>query len=247
MNFHVSLTVRVLDDYTGKSIENFLSVMIQGEKPPIMKNNGYYIFVDLKQTEVMLLQIKHPQYREVLQVIEPSKVIMVSEIIIRLTPNFLYQNLDKITAIRGFAEPLQKVNMRCLTPARPFKLWRDYEWIDYRHVYLYNPRTVQLAGKSFQIENKGINKKEIFKVLGLDYANKWKTIIETPLCSSYPKTDTCLYPIYETYADENGCFLFCIWEEIKKEGRCIISVSSDSHTFMECSIEANKMNDVSFK
>lgn len=244
MNLNVSLVVRVLDDYTGKWMGDHLEVSVAGERPPVVKENGYFVFTGLKRN-YFSLRISHPFYQEMVIPVDLCASELIPELTVRLKPGIRYPGLDKITAVMGFTAPETELRLWCVMSGVPFKLWKDYK--EGNFISIFYPHPVNLAGIHFCINNTMEERREFFRVVRAEYGTKWKYRMEQPLSSGYSKAETGVYPVYEAKADKRGGFLICLWEKIPSGARCFLSTAEKPYETTEIVLQPGTLNRVNLE
>lgn len=209
LTFHVSLVVIPIDDFTGKPITGSnVRVYITGEKPPIVKAEGYRVFVNIQQPCVKV-HCESGLYdpREDIVELKDQPLQMLK---IRLSPNTSYPIPPDTTCVVGNTKPNAHLLLRSKTTESAYKLLYEYshkEEKSKQYMEIYNPLKKELEGKLFYICSKDQTDWEYFKIRGFEQD---KYILETPLQHEYKKIGTDIVPVYETYADKNGDFFLPI-------------------------------------
>ncbi len=208
VSFHASLVVFPVDDFTGKPITgNKVRLFIPGQKPPLIKPDGYYVFINLTEPKVVLhceSGLYHPRSEGIsLEGKEEPFVFML-----RLSPNASYPVPAGTTCVAGTAATGKRVRFQCMDRDSTYKLLYEYQRTKENGSYisLYNPENRQLAGKTFLIRDK--KNQEYFTITGTD-EEEWCRLAE-PLQHDYKKVGSIIFPVYEVCANEAGNFFLLI-------------------------------------
>lgn len=203
----VSLVVAAIDDFNNKPIKgNRIRVWIEGEKPPIQKEEGYYVFVNLQRTD-FILNIEGGLYHKQEIHVESTKLFQYAGKIlkVRMIPNRSYPIPQNTTCIEGKAEKNSMILAYSETYAEPYKLLYPYKTGE-TDIHIFHPEEVDIEGKMMLIKNKDETQVEFFKVE--ENRDKEKSIygLATPLDYDYKKIGTVIYPVYTIETDKNGEF-----------------------------------------
>ena len=210
VSFHVSLVVLLVDDFTGKPITgNKVRIFIPGQKPPLMKSDGYFVFINLTESKVVLhceSGLYHPRSEEIS--LEGTKDLLVFKL--RLSPNASYPIPAGTTCVTGTAVSGKRVRFRCMDGERMYKLLYEYQRTKENGSYisLYNPEHREFAGKTFLIQDKDKKNQEYFTVTGTDEEERCR--LAEPLQHDYKKVGSIIFPVYEVSANEKGNFFLLI-------------------------------------
>jgi len=208
VSFHASLVVIPVDDFTGKPVTGSkVRVFIPGQKPPVVKKEGYYVFINLTEPEVALhceSGLYHPRTEEI-RLGETEELCVFR---IRLSPNASYPIPSGTTCVTGTAVPGRRVRFRCTDGA--YKLLYEYRCAGEGSSYisLYNPEHREFAGKTFLIQDRDKKHREYFTVAGTDEEGRCR--LSEPLQHDYKKVGSIIFPIYEVCANERGDFFLPI-------------------------------------
>ena len=236
INVDVSLVIAPIDDFTGKPISGSkLRVWIEGEKPAIIKSEGYYVFVNLRPEEVTVqleggyfqhqeLHVKIADYRD--------KVIKV-----RMIPSHSYPIPSYATCVQGKVEGKSLVYAYCDSLKNPYKLLYNYDKND-EEVQIFHPDDVDMEGRKLYIKAKDNTEGEVMQLSDLADPEKKSYRLVERLENSYKKIGTVLYPLYVIEPGEKGDFylplpsltdktstmtFFCKGEEDKKIQKELVS------------------------
>jgi len=211
--FQASLVVRLLDDFTGEPVPgNKARVFIAGQKPPIVKDGGYYIFVNLHEKQVRLT-CKGSVYQERTQEIDLARDGEDEAVVIRLLPAAQYPVPSAATCVTGRTYPGSKL-LFWGGEKSGYRLLSDCHAAD-NTVAIYAPRASALVGRAFFLCDKEGTQKQIIKILG-EKKQQYQT--DTELMFDYKKAETAAIPVYEVTADENGEFFLMLSKEQENSG-----------------------------
>lgn len=198
----LSLVVTAVDDFTGSVIMGSQArVWIEGEKPPIKKPEGWYVFLDLPAGEYTVLAEGGFYNRS-------SCVCTIEDgnyknIKIRLTPGRNAPLEAGTCCIEGSTDPKTAVCIRPADRSLSYKLLTDVS-AGADSIGIYHPDGIDIEGKLFCIVSEG--KEEFIRVSSVEKGSRLEYRLHTPLVGSYPKIGTLIYPVSESCADEKGKF-----------------------------------------
>ncbi len=237
VSFRASLVVLLIDDFTGKPILwNQAKVSISGKKLPVIKKDGYRVFLNLKEKEVCLFCESGIYEKKEDRVFLPLEEKVH---IIRLLPNRSYPLPFGNTCVSGRIKP-KEMAVFWEKKKRGYKLLRKYEREENKEeISIYNPEQKNLIGKAFFIQNK--EQREYFRLLE---KKKDGYRMDRSLAHSYPKIGTEITPLYEVQADEWGDFFFPLIGSSKEE-----IVLGGSYFFKEgeWNLKLGSVNEISFE
>lgn len=196
--YETSLVVLPIDDFTGRPVTgSAVSIQLEGEKPAVIKDDGYRIFTNVKNRKPVLISMgglyEPVRIKTDLDARDPEEIM-----VLRLMPGRAYPLPDGMTSVVIGTGP--KRYLQLWTPeGKTFKLSRDYKPEDGREMSLYNPDDESVEGKSFLIRSE--KSEELLHVTSRQ--NK-KVMMGAALSGTYSKTDTTLWPVSEVWADDNG-------------------------------------------
>lgn len=208
--FYVSLAVLVIDDFTGKPIlGNAVRAYIPGQKAPIIKGDGYRVFINIDEDEVELVCEGAAYEKRV------EKILLcdVEEVhIVRLMPNRSYPVVNGTTCVSGHCERAAGL-LFWNKENKGYKLLGDYAASKQEQtINIYNPDRVSLEGKTFLIQSS--QKKEFFRIVG-NFEKEYR--IDRRLSADYSRIGTVIIPVYEVGTDEWGDFFFPLSETGKED------------------------------
>lgn len=212
----VSLVVLPIDDFTERVITGSTLRMYteEGKRPSIRKPDGYHVFCDLTGSTVRIC-VESPLYQK--QIVEFPLGDMAKVYLIRMLPNESYPIPAGATCVRGKLKPDSRIRLFFPEQKKNYKLLYDYTpGGQDDSLALFCPETVQLEGKTLCIKGAG-EEGEFFRVKGQTEEN---CLLEHPLKQGYKKIGTSVYPVYEAYADAEGCFYLPIRSIPTESGSC---------------------------
>lgn len=210
----ISLIVLLIDDFTNEIIlSKHVSVRIEGEQPPIIKNGGYYIFTNLLNQQYTVEMSAFNYQTQIINVNLENFDQEIPIIKVRLIPNKNYVFPENTTSIYGIAAPEQAINIICRKNQKPIRILYDYKKKNGKSIFIFNPFRLNLDSKSFYIEDDQHH--EIFttdKELEKD-----EYILKDELKYEYMKANTKVYFIFQTIGDSEGNYLLPLSNIEKKE------------------------------
>lgn len=203
----VSLVVSAIDDFNNKPISgNKLRVWIEGEKPAIQKEEGYYVFVNL-QREKFVLNLEGGLYHKKQIEIDAEKLSQYAgeTLKVRMMPNRSYPIPANTTCIEGKAAKNQTILAYSETYMEPYKLLYAYQ-SGKKSMNIFHPEDMDIEEKMLFIKNKDETQIEFFKVEKKEEEEKKVYSLHEPLKNSYKKIGTVIYPVFTIQTDKNGEF-----------------------------------------
>lgn len=210
VTFSVSLAVLVIDDFTGKPIlGNAVRAYIPGQKAPIIKSDGYRVFINVEEAEVELI-CESAAYEKRVEKISLRDTEEVH--IVRLMPNRSYPVVNGTTCVSGHSEMADSI-LFWNKGNKGYRLLSDYTASGQEQVIaIYNPDKASLEGKTFLIQDS--QQKEFFRIVG-STGKEYR--IDRSLLADYSKIGTIIIPVYEVGTDEWGDFFFPLSEMGKQD------------------------------
>lgn len=200
-----SLVVQVIDDFTGKPVEgNKVIVSIAGHKYPVVKPDGYRVFVNLRETFFTLV-CQSNIYNQWTGQINLSERDRDDILVIRMNPNGSYPLTDNVTVIAGQTQPWRHFWF-WYQDSKELRLMRDYDsqgQTNRNAIDIYYPEGQEMAGRYFFISEAGEEEKEFFKITGR-VDDQYR--LDRELSRDYRKIGTVIVPVYEITADAKGEF-----------------------------------------
>lgn len=216
----VSAVLLLIDDFTDRPVISIPARVSAGAERALRKPDGYYVFTNLKDSEVSVT-IQTPSYLtqnfpvnlRQLQSDPSSPVVKV-----RVKPGPGYSFPEGTTCLEGRTQPRARVWICGGEGNGTRKLLYDYEKGS-GALSVYCPEKEELEGRAFFIDNGASNGREELRLGARRGEDPLKSgyELETPLKRSYKKIGTKLYPIYETEADDQGRY-FLPARGVDKEG-----------------------------
>lgn len=205
----VSLVVAAIDDFKNKPIRgNKLRVWIEGEKPSIQKEEGYYVFVDLTRRE-FVLNLEGGLYHKQQIYIDSEKLSQYAGKIlkVRMIPNRSYPIPQNTTCIEGKARKNSMILAYSEKYTEPYKLLYEYQFGE-KNINIFHPEDVDIEGKTLLIKSKDEIQQEFFKINEKKEEETKVYGLSIPLSCGYKKIGTSIYPVYTIETDKNGEFYF---------------------------------------
>ena len=203
----LSISVLLTDDLTGEPVKGSNArVWIDGQKPPIKKDDGRSIFVDLPEGEYVLnAEGGFYAHTEVHCKITSGKA---ENITIRLLPNRLYPVSSDTVRIEGKAAPDTVVRIYSSDKAASYKLLSDVKKGS-SVIGIYHGDGINIDGKLMKIispEGKG----EFIRVLATENSERSEYLLGDGLKAAYPKIGTVIVPVSECETDADGDFMLLL-------------------------------------
>lgn len=203
----LSVAVQLLDDLTGMSVRGSNArVWIEGQRPPIKKDDGRSVFVDLPAGEYVLKAEGGFYSRTELECkVSDGRTEYVT---IRLTPNAQYPVPDDIVRIEGKADPGLEIKVFPSDRGSAYKLLSEAEkGSDVLGIYHSGGENIE--GKLLKIISSD-DKSEYFRIMSAAEGDRSEYLLSGKLGSGYPKIGTIIVPVSECTADEKGNFVILI-------------------------------------
>lgn len=205
----VSLAVLLLDDLTGRQITGSNArAWIEKERPPIKKNDGWFVFTDLRPG-------CYTVNAEGGQFILSSKDADVTEgsiqmMVIRLKPGRVYPVPSDCLRVEGRSEPGSAVTIVNCNKSSGFKLLSDCKAGDCT-VSVFHPDGVRLDGRSFRLSGSDGGSEDIFLSESTEPdCRNGSYRLSDPLKYDHSRIGSVLMPAYSATADENGRFFMIL-------------------------------------
>lgn len=244
----VSLIVQVIDDFTEKPLSGSRGrIWIPGNAAPIVKTEGYYVFVNIREPAVEL-HVENPLYHPRQMTVYLAELGRTDPIIkVRLLPNRCYPIPSGTTCIKGKAEPGSQIRVLAREKGKILKLLVEYGGRmsdDRRRLTIYNPDNADLDGRCFLIEDKDKKHSEYFTVARTLEGETKSYLLSQPLLSSYKKIGTSIYPVHITQADEEGNFFLLLSGGTGDRQEYRISAAGTQQVSVQCELQQGKVNEV---
>lgn len=208
----VSLVVQLIDDFNNRVIMGSgVRVWIEGEKPPIRKPEGYYVFTNLSNGQPQVL-IESGTYEKQAVAVDLKAGGPYSLIKVRMVPGRAYVLPPQTTCVEGLARPGSRIRLFSREGAKPLKLLHDYACggESKGEMGIYHPEDMELEGKCLAIENRDRTFWEFFRIQGKGREGGNYQLSEA-LTHDYKKIGTAIYLVYATNADETGRFFLPVF------------------------------------
>lgn len=199
---HASLVILVIDDFTGKPVrDSSVRLSIPGQRPPLVKEDGYRVFLDLAETDFNLV-CESGIYGRREERVELSGWTGKEVMVLRIYPNACYPAPSGAVRVSGRTQPGRRL-LFWGSGESGYRLLRDYECSQNEKIAIYNPENKMLAGKKFFICGREGGQKEYFKIVEEmdDYYS-----MQNGLRKGYKKVGSRIVPVCEVCADGDGAF-----------------------------------------
>lgn len=215
-SFHTSLVVLLIDDFTGRPVtDRRVKAVIPGQKPPVVKSDGYCVFVNLTEPEVTLCCESRAYLGW------SGKVALTGKgaqdvFLIRLLPGAGYHAPGGTVCVSGRTQPGRRI-LFWENGAKGYRLLCHYGGTEGTNpclIDIYHTDGREIRGKGFIIFGNDRKKKEYFKIV--DTEGKHYRM-DRGLSREYPRTGTVILPVWEAYADETGEFFLPVARRRQKE------------------------------
>lgn len=207
IGIRVSLVVAAIDDFNNRPISGSkLRVWIDGEKPAIQKEEGYYVFANLQRTEFVLHLEGGLYHKQEIHIEDVNSPKYAGKIVkVRMQPNRSYPIPQNTTCIEGKAAKNSTILAYSEKYGEPYKLLYAYKAGE-TDINIFHPDDMDIEGRTLLIKNKDETQIEFFHVNEKkEDENKLYSIGE-PLTYAYKKIGTTIYPVYTIETDKNGEF-----------------------------------------
>ena len=198
----VSLAVLLLDDLTGLPITGSNArAWIEGQKPPVKKNDGWNAFLQLPCGTYTVTAEGGTYMRTTAEVQVEKKLVTL---LMRLSPNRLYRIPPDSIRVEGKAEPGAEITLFARGKQAAFKLQKDAKAGD-ASLSLYCGESASPEGRLLRLtapEGSG----ETVRIGEASKEAQGEYALDEALRNSYPKVGTAIAPAVRTRADENGSF-----------------------------------------
>ena len=204
----VSLAVLLLDDLTGRQITGSNArAWIEKEKPPIKKNDGWFVFTDLSPGSVTV-NAEGGRFLLCSTEVNISGEEM-NMITLRLKPGRVYPVPSDCLRVEGRAEPGALVTIVNCHRASAYKLLSDCREGDCS-VSVFHPDGVRLDGRGFRLTG-GEGSEDVFLSTASDPdCRNGSYRLLKPVIYSHSRIGSLLMPAYTAQADENGRFFMIL-------------------------------------
>ena len=201
----VSFAVLLIDELTGAAITGSNArAWIEGERPPVKKGDGWFVFTDLEpKTYTVLFEGGHYQRQSVECTPDGGKPQTMR---VCLRPARTYPLPPGCLRIEGRAEPDAEVTVFVPNRKSAFKLLADADKGG-DTLKIYHGDAVNPEGGTFRIQASDGTGENIFVRASLG-ENTYRIL--SPLRNSYHRIGTLLVPASVSEADENGRFFMVI-------------------------------------
>lgn len=207
MVMRLSVSVLLTDDLTGEPVKGSgARVWIDGQKPPIKKDDGRNIFVDLPEGEYVLnAEGGFYAHTEVHCRVSSGKA---ENITVRLLPNRLYPVPPDTVRIEGKAVPDTAVRIYSADKASAYKLLSDVKK-ESSVIGIYHGDGINIEGKLLKIISPA-GKGEYIRVLSAENSERSEYLLSDGLKAAYPKIGTVIVPVSECMTDADGDFMLLL-------------------------------------
>lgn len=217
-----SLVIYVLDDFNGRPLKpNQVHIRIEGEKSPVGKDDGYFVFMNLLNKAYIVSLEGYGFHRQEIAVDLTGSSVICPVITVRLTPNQCYPLPRAAACVEGYADPLSIIRIGIKRPGKSYKLLYDYP--GERIMRIYSPDSRELDGRMFMIQET--------ELLSIEYTvDREERIyqLKAPLASGCKKAGTGMIPVMETIADENGYYFTAVKGISAQDTGCTADIYRDA-------------------
>ena len=244
----VSLVVAAVDEFYGRPVKSKLRVWIEGERPPVDKQDGYFVFINIKNPHIVL-HVEGPQFYPQRIELEADEIDKYPDrtLKVRLLPNHSYPIPYHTTCVEGHAPAGSAVMAYNHEYNEPFKLLNPYAKKS-PVMEIFHPETMDLEGKTLIIQNKEGTKDEVFGIVKREAAEKAIYQITPPPQNDYKKIGTKIFPVYVSVADKNGEFYLPIANLNSEKTKFTFWLSKDGNREQQLDIElaGGRLNRIDF-
>lgn len=202
VRLRTSIAVLLLDDLTGLPIiGSNARAWIEGQKPPVKKNDGWNAFLELPPGTYNVTAEGGTYERKTVQVTVDKPF---DTVLLRLSPNRLYRAPYDCIRVEGHTEPNTEVTVYPQGRQTVFKLQRDCAKKD-TTLAVYSSTNTSLQGRLLKLSSPD-GTGETVRIDKVSEDKPGEYVLETPVKNAYPKIGTVLVPAVQTRSDENGDF-----------------------------------------
>lgn len=218
IHMKVSIVVELVDDFTNQAIlPKAARVWIQGEKRPVVKPEGYFVFHDISVHEVEIHVEAYPYQRRSFFVTKEEWADGICWRRVRLVPGEAYKLPENTTRLTGKVKPGARLELICRSHQKPLRLLRDYTDTDSRTLSLFHSCRWNLEQKKMLIVAEKVY--DVFGVVSQEQGDVYT--ISRSLKHTYDRSKAMIYPVYEIEADDTGSFLVPL-PELENKGDIIV-------------------------
>lgn len=232
IHMRVQAVVSVLDDFTGRAVENSLIRLEMPEGTRVIpKAGGCFVIIDSPSRQ-MNFHISSPIYETAHIDIDLDACEEACPMIgVRLIPGHCYPIQEGITSIEGYTDPGESVIAVCTEQARPIRLQFDYEKKkDREHIRIYHMPGETLEGRQLALisQNRVLEYIEILKKEHEEGLYQLKN----PLTKDYKKAGIYICRVNRGKTSENGYFRILL-AQVPAEGcECICMTEMNTKTVL---------------
>lgn len=206
VRLRTNLAVLLLDDLTGQPIiGSNARVWIEGQKPPVKKNDGWNAFLELPPGTYTVSGEGGTYARRNVQV---NVGASMETLLLRLGPNCLYRSPSDCVRIEGHAEPGAEITAYAEGKQTEFKLLRDCAKKD-TSLAIFHSGSAVLQGRLLRMTAPD-GKSETVLIEGASEGKQGEYRISAPVDNAYPRIGTILVPVAETQSDADGSFFVLV-------------------------------------
>lgn len=237
----VVLVVLLLDDFQNTIIKSRqATVRVKGARPPIQKEEGYYVFLNL-QTDVYEVQIQSEYYEPQQLLVKRTELdASCPTLMVRLKPSRQYPNYLFATAIEGKTRPGNKI-LAYSKQEEGIQLMQSYKKDD-SLLFLYKKEKGYWEGKRFAMLDRETQRVELFQIEASEeeFQNAYR--LEKPLQQDYKKMSSRLLTVYETVTDEAGNYFIPIRSNTRQAETMLLEVQLENQQEKQYSIKTGERN-----
>lgn len=205
----VSVAVLLLDDLTGRQITGSNArAWIENEKPPIKKNDGWFVFTNLRPGTYMI-NAEGGSFILCSETVEITDGTM-KMLTLRLRPGRVYPVPSDCLRVEGRAEPGAAVTIVNCNKSSGFKLLSDCKAGD-GVISVFHPEGVRLDGRAFRLTGSEGVVEDVFLTASDDPdCRDGRYRLSETLKSDHSRVGSVLMPLYFATADEDGRFFMIL-------------------------------------
>lgn len=238
-----------IDDFNNKPIiGDKIHVWIEGEKPAVRKQEGYHVFVNLRQKSFVLhLEGEFYHKQKIWLDEEKLKQYRQETLKVRMVPNRCYPISPNTTCVEGKARENCIIQIYSEENGNPYKLLYTYEKGS-RQIGIYHYGDINIEGKTLLIKNKSDEQYEFVEIEGKREEENMVTYnIRYPLEHTYKKIGTILYPVYRIKTNSQGEFYFPIANISSSNVPFVFSIMGEKNRKEVIELTAGKVNKVELR
>ncbi len=224
----VSLAVLLLDDLTGKPVTGSNArAWIENEKPPIKKNDGWFVFTDLRPGDC-LVRAEGGVFQLSMMPCQLHEGRMET-LTIRLKPSRVYPVPSHCLRVEGRADLDTAVTFINCRKNAGFKLLADAEKGS-SVISVFHADGIRLEGRSFRLTSTDGVSEDLILIGAVNREGQYQ--LAAPLQEDHPRIGSQLFPTESALTNEKGEF-FLVLKDISASGKLIAEARGETTVIRE--------------